>query len=159
MPVLSRKRRSSRLAFTLVEMLVVVAIILALAAIAVPITLASSTAAKRDIAKSQCKGLLSGAVKAYQLDRTFTRRPAADLMGPSSVKPKGQPQAGIHSGSLAPPVSSRRSEPALITSTASTSGPTAAAPVSPSAIGDSLPARRQERRNIPCVVASRSSRC
>ena len=68
MLVPSRKRRSSRLAFTLVEMLVVVAIILALAAIAVPITLGVLDSSKRDIAIAQSKGLLSGAIKAYQLD-------------------------------------------------------------------------------------------
>ena len=64
----TRKRKSSRLAFTLVEMLVVVAIILALAAIAVPITLGVLDSSKRDIAKAQCKGLLSQAVNAYKLD-------------------------------------------------------------------------------------------
>ena len=64
----TRKRKSSRIAFTLVEMLVVVAIILALAAIAVPITLNVLDSSKRDIAKSQCKGILKQAVTSYQLD-------------------------------------------------------------------------------------------
>jgi prepilin-type N-terminal cleavage/methylation domain-containing protein len=64
----TRKRKSSRSAFTLVEMLVVVAIILALAAIAVPITLNVFDSARRDIAKGQCKGVLSQAVVSYQLD-------------------------------------------------------------------------------------------
>jgi prepilin-type N-terminal cleavage/methylation domain-containing protein len=68
MLVPTRKRKSSRSAFTLVEMLVVVAIILALAAIAVPITLNVLDASRREIAKSQCKGLLSQAVVSYQLD-------------------------------------------------------------------------------------------
>jgi prepilin-type N-terminal cleavage/methylation domain-containing protein len=64
----TRTRKSSRIAFTLVEMLVVVAIILALAAIAVPITLGVLDSSKRDIAKSQCKGVLSQAVLSYKLD-------------------------------------------------------------------------------------------
>jgi prepilin-type N-terminal cleavage/methylation domain-containing protein len=68
MLVPTRKRKSSRSAFTLVEMLVVVAIILALAAIAVPITLSVLDSSRRDIAKSQCKGVLSQAVTSYQLD-------------------------------------------------------------------------------------------
>jgi prepilin-type N-terminal cleavage/methylation domain-containing protein len=63
-----RKRKSSRLAFTLVEMLVVVAIILSLAAIAVPITLNVLYSSRCDIAKSQCKGILKQAVTSYQLD-------------------------------------------------------------------------------------------
>ena len=62
------RRRSSRAAFTLVEMLVVVAIIVVLAGIAVPITLSVLDSSKRDIARSQCKGLLSQAVTAYVLD-------------------------------------------------------------------------------------------
>jgi type II secretory pathway pseudopilin PulG len=49
-------------------MLVVVAIILALAAIAVPITLNVLDSSKRDIARTQCKGVLSQAVVSYQLD-------------------------------------------------------------------------------------------
>jgi general secretion pathway protein G len=68
MLVPTQKRKSSRGAFTLVEMLVVVAIILALAAIAVPITLGVLDSSKRDIAKSQCKGILPSAVIAYKLD-------------------------------------------------------------------------------------------
>jgi general secretion pathway protein G len=64
----TRKRKSSRSAFTLVEMLVVVAIILALAAIAVPITLNVLDSSKRDIARTQCKGVLSQAVVSYQID-------------------------------------------------------------------------------------------
>ena len=64
----NRKRKSRRIAFTLVEMLVVVAIILALAAIAVPITLNVLDSSKRDIARTQCKGVLSQAVVSYQLD-------------------------------------------------------------------------------------------
>jgi general secretion pathway protein G len=64
----TRKRKSSRIAFTLVEMLVVVAIILSLAAIAVPITLGVLDSSRRDIAKGQCKGLLSQAVVSYKLD-------------------------------------------------------------------------------------------
>ena len=68
MLVPTRKRKPSRLAFTLVEMLVVVAIILALAAIAVPITLNVLDSSKRDIAKTQCKGVLSQAVVSYQID-------------------------------------------------------------------------------------------
>lgn len=62
------KRKASRSAFTLVEMLVVVAIILALAAIAVPITLNVLDSSKRDIARTQCKGVLSQAVTSYQID-------------------------------------------------------------------------------------------
>jgi prepilin-type N-terminal cleavage/methylation domain-containing protein len=68
MLVPTRKRKSSRLAFTLVEMLVVVAIILALAAIAVPITLNVLDSSRRDIARAQCRGVLSAAVTAYQID-------------------------------------------------------------------------------------------
>ncbi len=68
MLVPTRKHKSSRLAFTLVEMLVVVAIILSLAAIAVPITLGVLDSSRRDIAHSQCKGLLSQAVLSYKLD-------------------------------------------------------------------------------------------
>ncbi len=64
----TQKRKASRLAFTLVEMLVVVAIILALAAIAVPITLNVLDSARRDIARTQCRGVLSQAVTSYQLD-------------------------------------------------------------------------------------------
>ena len=60
------KRRSSRNAFTLVEMLVVVAIIVVLAGIAVPITLNVLDSSKRDIAKAQCKTL----AKRFCLSRT-----------------------------------------------------------------------------------------
>jgi prepilin-type N-terminal cleavage/methylation domain-containing protein len=62
------RRRSARSAFTLTEMLVVVAIILALAAIAVPITLGVLDSSRRDIAKSQCKGVLKQSILAYQID-------------------------------------------------------------------------------------------
>ena len=68
MLVPTQKHKSSRLAFTLVEMLVVVAIILALAAIAVPITLNVLDSSKRDIARTQCRGVLSQAVTSYQID-------------------------------------------------------------------------------------------
>ena len=63
------RRKSSRSAFTLTEMLVVVAIILALAAIAVPITFSVLDSSKRDIAKSQIKGILVPAVGRYKLDQ------------------------------------------------------------------------------------------
>jgi prepilin-type N-terminal cleavage/methylation domain-containing protein len=62
------ERVARRVAFTLVEVLVVVSIILVLAAIAVPITLSVLDSSKRDIARAQCKGLLTQAVKSYQLD-------------------------------------------------------------------------------------------
>src|ERR1700692_4118020 len=62
------RRKSSRSAFTLTEMLVVVAIILALAAIAVPITFSVLDSAKRDIAKAQITGTLVPAVMRYKTD-------------------------------------------------------------------------------------------
>jgi prepilin-type N-terminal cleavage/methylation domain-containing protein len=97
-----RKRKSTRGAFTLVEMLVVVAIILALAAIAVPITLSVLDASKRDIAKSQCKGVLSQAVLSYKLDDDISggslpgtwddvlKSPKAGLTPQSIVDPFGR---------------------------------------------------------------------
>ena len=68
MIVRTPRRRFGRSAFTLTEMLVVVAIILALAAIAVPITLGVLDSSRRDIAKGQCKGLLKQSIVAYQID-------------------------------------------------------------------------------------------
>lgn len=64
----SPKRRSSRNAFTLVEMLVVVAIIVVLAGIAVPTYLNVLDSSKRDLAKSQCK-TLANAVLIYKNDQ------------------------------------------------------------------------------------------
>jgi len=68
MTVRTPRRRSGRSAFTLTEMLVVVAIILALAAIAVPITFSVLDSSKRDIAKAQITGQLVPAVMRYKLD-------------------------------------------------------------------------------------------
>jgi prepilin-type N-terminal cleavage/methylation domain-containing protein len=68
MVVRVNRRRSSRTAFTLVEILIVVAIIVVLAAIAVPITMSVRDSAFRDIARAQCKGTLSQAVESFRLD-------------------------------------------------------------------------------------------
>ncbi|HVS36003.1 MAG TPA: type II secretion system protein GspG [Gemmataceae bacterium] len=68
--ILRRNRRAARrTAFTLVEMLVVVAIIVVLAGIAVPTTLYVLDGAKRDAAQSQCKHLAQ-AVHMYMADQT-----------------------------------------------------------------------------------------
>ena len=104
------KRRSSRDAFTLVEMLVVVAIIVVLAGIAVPITLSVLDSSKRDIAKSQCKGLLSHAVERYRMDEEQLRRRPADFLGRRAEKPEGRPQAGSLERPLGPPVPPGRSQ-------------------------------------------------
>jgi general secretion pathway protein G len=65
--LLRRTRRVSRAGFTLMEILVVVAIIVVLASVAVPITLGRLTEAKRDVARTVCKSTLTQAVKAYQM--------------------------------------------------------------------------------------------
>ncbi len=61
-----RKKRSLLMTFLMV--VVVMAIIVVLAGIAVPITLSVLDSSKRDIARTQCYGLLSDAVNAYVLD-------------------------------------------------------------------------------------------
>src|SRR5262245_1095572 len=60
-------RTNARPAFTLTEMLVVVAIIVVLAGIAVPITLNVLGDAKKDVALSTMRGTLAREVKAYAL--------------------------------------------------------------------------------------------
>ncbi|HBI43667.1 MAG TPA: type II secretion system protein GspG [Planctomycetales bacterium] len=95
MLALTRKRKSSRIAFTLVEMLVVVAIILALAAMAVPIAISVYDGARRDIAQSQIKGTLVPAVERYRMD-------AGDL--PSSLQDLvSSPKAGLKADQLSDP--------------------------------------------------------
>ena len=97
-------RRPSRRAFTLIEMLVVVAIILALAAIAVPITFSVLDSSKRDIAKAQIKGTLCPAVERYRTDQDnnpegglpgslqdLTNSPKAGLKPDQLTDPWGQP--------------------------------------------------------------------
>jgi type II secretion system protein G len=69
MTVQPPRRKSARSAFTLTEMLVVVAIILALAAIAVPITFSVLDSSKRDIAQAQIKGTLVPAVMRFKNDQ------------------------------------------------------------------------------------------
>src|ERR1700722_10430170 len=104
MIVRNPKRKASRGAFTLTEMLVVVAIILALAAIAVPITFAVLDSSKRDIAKAQIKGTLVPAVERYRTDQEnnpegamltslqdLTNSPKAGLKADQLTDPWGQP--------------------------------------------------------------------
>ena len=68
--ILRKSERSlRRVAFTLTEMLVVVAIIVVLAGIAVPTTLYVLDGAKRDLAQTQCKHLAE-AVRMYMHDQT-----------------------------------------------------------------------------------------
>jgi general secretion pathway protein G len=98
------RRRSSRSAFTLTEMLVVVAIILALAAIAVPITFSVLDSSKRDIAKAQITGTLVPAVMRYKTDQEnnpegvppntlddLVNNPKAGLKADQLTDPWGQP--------------------------------------------------------------------
>jgi len=97
------RRRSGRSAFTLTEMLVVVAIILALAAIAVPITFSVLDSSKRDIAKAQITGQLVPAVMRYKLDTEVSEgnlpnslddlmnSPKAGITANQLVDPWGQP--------------------------------------------------------------------
>jgi prepilin-type N-terminal cleavage/methylation domain-containing protein len=67
---LRRNRRAlRRLAFTLTEILVVVAIIVVLASVAVPVTLGVMDGAKRDTAHVQCVHLAE-AVHQYMVDQT-----------------------------------------------------------------------------------------
>ena len=63
------ERTGRRVAFTLTEMLVVVAIIVVLAGIAVPTTLYVLDGAKRDAAQAKCKDL-AHAVEIYMHDQT-----------------------------------------------------------------------------------------
>ena len=104
MIVRTPSRRNARSAFTLTEMLVVVAIILALAAIAVPITFAVLDSSKRDIAKAQIKGTLVPAVERYRTDQEnnpegamptslqdLTNSPKAGLKADQLTDPWGQP--------------------------------------------------------------------
>ncbi len=65
----TERRPRSRAAFTLVEMLVVVAIIVVLAGIAVPITFSVYDSAQRDTASAVIKGTLAPAVERYRLDK------------------------------------------------------------------------------------------
>jgi general secretion pathway protein G len=94
------RRKSSRSAFTLTEMLVVVAIILALAAIAVPITFSVLDSSKRDIAKSQIKGILVPAVGRYRMDSE--NNPGGDLPG-SLQDLVNSPKAGLKADQLNDP--------------------------------------------------------
>ena len=73
------QRTSRRSAFTLVEMLVVVAIIVVLAGIAVPITFSVYDSAQRDTAQSVIKGTLAPAVERYRLDKDVN--PEGNLPG------------------------------------------------------------------------------
>jgi general secretion pathway protein G len=99
MIVRTPRRRFGRSAFTLTEMLVVVAIILALAAIAVPITFSVLDSSKRDIAKAQITGQLVPAVMRYKLDTEVSEgnlpNDLNDLMN--------SPKAGITAGQLTDP--------------------------------------------------------
>jgi prepilin-type N-terminal cleavage/methylation domain-containing protein len=61
-------KTSTRSAFTLTEMLVVVAIIVVLAGIAVPITMGVLGESKKKIAAAHIKGTLVPAVQRYQLN-------------------------------------------------------------------------------------------
>ena len=100
MIVRTPRRQSARSAFTLTEMLVVVAIILALAAIAVPITFAVLDSSKRDIAKAQIKGTLVPAVERYRTDST--NNPEGAL--PSSLDDLlNSPKAGLKPDQLDDP--------------------------------------------------------
>jgi general secretion pathway protein G len=62
-------RTNARPAFTLTELLVVVAIIVVLAGVAVPITLNVLSQAKVDVAHAHMKGTLAPAVKQYALQQ------------------------------------------------------------------------------------------
>jgi len=72
------ERARRRIAFTLTEMLVVVAIIVVLAGIAVPTTLHVLDGAKRDAASAACKNL-AHTVEMYMHDQT--NNPSGQLPG------------------------------------------------------------------------------
>jgi prepilin-type N-terminal cleavage/methylation domain-containing protein len=99
MTVRTPRRQSARSAFTLTEMLVVVAIILALAAIAVPITFSVLDSSKRDIAKAQIKSILVPAVLRYKLDSEVSN---GELPG-SLQDLLNSPKAGIKADQLSDP--------------------------------------------------------
>jgi general secretion pathway protein G len=63
------ERTNRRVAFTLTEMLVVVAIIVVLAGVAVPITFSVYADAQRSTASSVIKGTLVPAVERYRLNK------------------------------------------------------------------------------------------
>jgi prepilin-type N-terminal cleavage/methylation domain-containing protein len=100
MIVRTPRRKAARSAFTLTEMLVVVAIILALAAIAVPITFSVLDSSKRDIAQAQIKGTLVPAVLRFKNDQA--NNPGNDL--PSSLQDLiTNEKAGLKSDQLLDP--------------------------------------------------------
>lgn len=65
MTVRQERKRNRRAAFTLMEMLVVVAIIVALAGIGGYFLIGALSQSQRDIAKTQARGTLTTAVKTY----------------------------------------------------------------------------------------------
>lgn len=96
----TERRPRSRAAFTLVEMLVVVAIIVVLAGIAVPITFSVYDSAQRDTASAVIKGTLAPAVERYRLDKEVN--PEGGLPG-SLQDLVNSPKAGLKADQLNDP--------------------------------------------------------